>query len=93
MDNDKLIILGGRNEQDINDIHCFDIKSKSWKEIEIGHPIPKPRRRLSSILVSKSLIMFGGFDAEFYNDLHALNLDYLSNQALIKKKAEQSTID
>ena len=79
MDDDKLIILGGRNDQDINDIHCFNIRTMNWKEIKVGHPIPKPRRRLSCILVSNSLVMFGGFDSEFYNDLHALNLDIVSN--------------
>lgn len=30
MDDDKLIILGGRNDQDINDIHCFNTKTKHW---------------------------------------------------------------
>lgn len=93
MDDDKLLILGGRNDQDINDIHCFDIQNMSWKEIKVGHPIPKPRRRLSCILVSKALIMFGGFDSEFYNDLHALNLDMISNQSVQKKQQELSSKD
>jgi len=88
MDDDKLIILGGRNDQDINDIHCFNIRTMNWKEIKVGHPIPKPRRRLSCILVSNSLVMFGGFDSEFYNDLHALNLDIVSNQHIQKKMGE-----
>lgn len=31
MDNDKLIILGGRNEADINDIHSFNIETMQWR--------------------------------------------------------------
>lgn len=93
MDEDKLLILGGRNDADINDIHCFDIKTMSWKEIKVGHPIPKPRRRLSSILLSKSLIMFGGFDSEFYNDLHALDLTFLSNNQIKRKESMISSKD
>lgn len=27
---DKLYILGGRNNDDINDLHCFDIDKKKW---------------------------------------------------------------
>jgi len=41
--------------------------------------MPKPRRRHSAVFVSSSLVMFGGFDGEFFNDLHILNFgqDYL----------------
>ena len=44
-------------------------------------------------MVSNSLVMFGGFDSEFYNDLHALNLDMVSNQQIEKKLSEQSSKD
>ena len=37
--------------------------------------MPKPRRRHSCILLSKCLVMFGGFDSSFFNDLHILDLD------------------
>ena len=71
---DRLYILGGRNEQDISDLHCFSVEENRWSEIKLLQPVPKPRRRHSSIFVSSSLIMFGGFDGEFYNDLHILHL-------------------
>ena len=70
---DKLYILGGRNNDDINDLHCFDIESKNWSQMPIGHPMPKPRRRHSAVFVSSALMMFGGFDGEFFNDMHLLN--------------------
>jgi hypothetical protein len=44
-----------------------------WKEIDLTESKPKARRRHSAIFVSGSLIMFGGFDGTFYNDLHILD--------------------
>lgn len=41
----------------------------------MGHTKPKPRRRHSCVLLSKCLIMFGGFDSSFFNDLNILDLD------------------
>lgn len=72
---DRLYILGGRNNDDINDLHCLDIDLCQWSQVEIGHPMPKPRRRHSAVFVSSSLVMFGGFDGEFFNDLHLLHFD------------------
>lgn len=69
----KLFILGGRNEHDIIDLHQFDLETKKWSNIEINGITPKPRRRHSAIFVSGSLVMFGGFDSSFYNDLHVLD--------------------
>ena len=70
---DKLYILGGRNNDDINDLHSFDLESKRWTRLEIGHPMPKPRRRHSAVFVANSIVMFGGFDGEFFNDMHLLH--------------------
>ncbi len=69
----KLYILGGRNEQDVIDLHEFDPDQMKWKEIEFCDMKPKPRRRHSAVFVSGALIMFGGFDGSFYNDLHVID--------------------
>jgi N-acetylneuraminic acid mutarotase len=71
--NGKLYIIGGRNDQDINDVYEFDPNRRKWREVETADPKPKPRRRHSAIFVSGSLILFGGFDGNFYNDLHVLD--------------------
>ena len=49
-----------------------------WSKVEIGHPIPKPRRRHSCIFISNCLVMFGGFDGEFFNDLNVMDLHHNS---------------
>jgi N-acetylneuraminic acid mutarotase len=73
--NGKLYILGGRNDQDVCDLHEFDPVKMKWKEIEFNDPKPKPRRRHSAIILSGSLIMFGGFDGSFFNDINILDLE------------------
>ena len=69
---DKLYILGGRNELDVSDLYCFDMASSTWSKLE-SQQAPKPRRRHSSVFISTTLVMFGGFDGEFYNDLHVFH--------------------
>ena len=75
----RLYILGGRNEQDICDLHEFDPFKNKWTEIEIADPKPKPRRRHSALFISGSLIMFGGFDGTFFNDVSILNMNKDNN--------------
>ena len=72
---DKVYILGGRNEQDISDLHCLDLAKMKWSEIGINHQLPKARRRHSAVFISGSLVMFGGFDGEFFNDMHVMHLN------------------
>lgn len=55
------------------DIHEFNPESMSWRELEVSGPLPKPRRRHSAVFVSGSLLLFGGFDGNFYNDLQILD--------------------
>ena len=45
-----------------------------WREYEIADPKPKPRRRHSAVFISGTLVMFGGFDGSFFNDLNILDL-------------------
>ena len=53
----------------------FDPSIKQWSRLALKERLPKPRRRASAVFIASSLIMFGGFDGEFYNDLHALHLN------------------
>lgn len=70
-----MYIHGGRNELDISDLYVFNPNEKRWFEIALKSRIPKPRRRASAVFISSSLVMFGGFDGEFYNDLYALHIN------------------
>jgi len=82
MYNGKLYVLGGRNEQDIIDLHEFDANSMKWKQVEITAQLPKARRRHSCLFVSGSLVMFGGFDGNFFNDLNVLDFTKPNKQVI-----------
>jgi hypothetical protein len=73
---DKVYVHGGRNDADVGDLWVFDADNQSlkWSQVPLQQPIPKPRRRGSAVFISSSLVLFGGFDGEFYNDLHTLHL-------------------
>jgi N-acetylneuraminic acid mutarotase len=71
--NGQLYILGGRNESDIIDLHNFNFKTQKWKEIKAHGQMPKPRRRHSSVFVGNSIVMFGGFDGSFFNDMQIMD--------------------
>jgi len=36
--------------------------------------MPKPRRRACINFVGNCLLMFGGFNAEYFNDLHTIDV-------------------
>ena len=81
--NGKLFIVGGRNEQDVIDMHEFDPVTMKWREIEFNGVLPKPRRRHSALFVSNSLVMFGGFDGNFFNDLNIVDLNQTTKSQVI----------
>ena len=87
---DKMYILGGRNENDISDLFVFDPETLKWSVIIISGRIPTPRRRHSAVFIASSLVMFGGFDGAFFNDLYAL---HLNDQRKNLIQVEKSKID
>lgn len=84
-----MYILGGRNDIDLNDVFVFDPATESWFEIEIIQRIPKPRRRHTAVFIASSLIIFGGFDGEFYNDLYCMHLNSPAKSSI---KVSQSSL-
>lgn len=73
-----MLIIGGRNENDVDDLHCFDLQKMRWKEINVGNSKPQARRRLTCIQIGpNTIVMFGGFNGQYYNDLHALDFSRL----------------
>lgn len=51
------------------------------KTLKTGsHDIPKPRRRHCGCFVGSCLIIFGGFNGEYFNDLHYINVFELKSK-------------
>jgi hypothetical protein len=48
---------------------------KKLKVLKIGcEGMPKPRRKATLEFVGNCLVMFGGFNSEYFNDLHYVNI-------------------
>jgi hypothetical protein len=58
------------------------METACWNEIKLKGPLPKPRRRHSSVFIGSSLMMFGGFDGNFYNDLYILHTNKEANESI-----------
>ena len=72
---DKIYIFGGRFSTDLNDLLIYDTVKETLKILKVSQDsLPKPRRRPSTSFVGSSLLMFGGFNSEYYNDLHYINV-------------------
>lgn len=61
------------------------------KTLKIGNTdIPKPRRRHCGCFVGSSLVIFGGFNGEYFNDLYYINVFEVKSKlsASINSKSE-----
>jgi hypothetical protein len=84
--NDDMVVFGGRNTADLNDIHVLRLLTfsssgpitMSWTTCIVKMNVPghiiTPRRRPATVVVNNNVIIFGGFDGTFFNDIHALKL-------------------
>ena len=70
----KVYIFGGRFSNDLNDVLVLDIEKNSLKALKTATDLPKARRRHSACFFGSCMIIFGGFNGEYFNDLHYINV-------------------
>ncbi len=70
----KMYIFGGRNHDDLNDIYSFDFEERRWARVDTTCN-PEPRRRHSAAFIGRTMVMFGGFDGNFFNDFSMINVE------------------
>lgn len=58
----------------MHDFYSINLKTHEINEIKQKNNIPLARRRHSLIIIGSSIILFGGFNGNFLNDLQRLNL-------------------
>lgn len=85
----KMYILGGRNDKDMDDITYFDGLSQEWTKITIAGDQPHPRRRHSIAFIDSALVLFGGFNGQFHSDLYIS--DFIS-RSMANPEVSQSTL-
>ena len=71
---DKIYVFGGRFSSDLNDILVVDPKKEQINALKISNEIPKARRRHSVCFLGSNMLIFGGFNGEYFNDLHYINV-------------------
>ncbi len=75
--NGKIYIFGGRNSEDSNDLFEFNPSTQTIMKLngsETNGKLPKSRRRQSSCMIGSSMVIFGGFNQEYLNDLQYISL-------------------
>ena len=71
----KIYVFGGRFSNDLNDLLVFDTELDTIKNMKIGSSTaPKPRRRHCACFIGSSMLTFGGFNGDYFNDLHYINV-------------------
>ena len=76
-----MVIFGGENIIDMNDLWIFHLDTHSWLElnsIKITNTKPKPRRFHTSILRGNQLIIIGGCYDKYINLNDIYYIDFSS---------------
>lgn len=76
--NGKIYMFGGRNHGDFNDLIEIDPIHSKITKMQINssseHKIPNSRRKHSSCVIGSSLVIFGGFNNEYFSDMQFISL-------------------
>ena len=64
----------------MNDLLVLDIEKNTLKTLKISSELPKARRRHSACFVGSCMLIFGGFNGEYYNDLYYINVFELKSK-------------
>lgn len=79
---DKIYVYGGRFCNDLSDILVLDPEKNSISALKVVGDLPKARRRHSACFLGSSMLIFGGFNGEYFNDLHYINIHTSKRKAL-----------
>lgn len=89
----NIYIFGGRFSNDLNDILVLNTEKNKIKVMKVAtDTVPKPRRRSCLNFVGNCLVMFGGFNSDYYNDLHYINVGEMSPKPKIHKANSDENI-
>ncbi|KAL3866524.1 hypothetical protein ACJMK2_043817 [Sinanodonta woodiana] len=85
----KMYIFGGVLQSDTeilesNELHCFDIDTKTWSKVVVKGQIPPPRSAASLVSVGNKLLLFGGLSQEcgWFDDVHIFDTEISTWQLL-----------
>jgi len=70
----KIYIFGGRFSNDLNDILVADFETNSIRQMKTLGEAPAARRRHCAGFIGSSMLAFGGFNGQYFNDLHYISV-------------------
>jgi len=71
-----MLVFGGNKYDPANDLYAFDPCSQSWSELKPRGTKPSKREGHSATLLSDGrVLLFGGYNGSFLNDVHELTLN------------------
>lgn len=70
----KIYVFGGRFCNDLNDVLLLDPQKDQITTLKVSGDVPKARRRHSACFLGSNMLIFGGFNGEYFNDLHYINV-------------------
>lgn len=87
----RIYLFAGRFSNDLNDVLVIDVQNNSLKTLKTGNAgdAPKARRRHCAGFVGSCMIAFGGFNGEYYNDLHYINVFELTSRVDASQAPEE----
>jgi N-acetylneuraminic acid mutarotase len=65
--------LVGNSYVKLNDMYQLDLHSNIWKKITIFGNIPSPRQGHSILEFDNEILLFGGANTQYFNDLYSFN--------------------
>lgn len=70
----RIYVFGGRFCNDLQDIIIIDPERDSLKTLRVSGNIPRARRRHACVFIGGCMVVFGGFNGEYFNDLTYINV-------------------
>ncbi len=70
----KIYIFGGRFSNDLNDLLVADLENNIIRAIKTNSEAPPARRRHCSGFIGSSMLVFGGFNGNYFQDLHYISV-------------------
>lgn len=89
---DKIYVFGGRFCNDLSDILILDPQKDIITTAKIHGDIPKARRRHSACFLGSSMLIFGGFNGEYFNDLHYISINSSKKKYFVNYKLTKGNI-
>lgn len=88
----KIYIFGGRFSNDLNDILVADFEKGTIRQLKIAGEAPAARRRHCAGFIGSSMLTFGGFNGQYFNDLHYISVHDARSKYEIAQVSEEKEI-